>query len=163
MSLLDAKNKKELLEKFDKVDAYLAEEDKHLTRRRIIGWLSSAAIHATILLTFMTIVYVNKDVEIEAPPCRVVMLPDPPNKQQQREYDNYKLLENKVNINIDDVVSEKITDIVVTSLDVPEEATTENEIEKDPGRRGREEAISDSEMGGSGAFMMVGAGSNSSG
>ncbi|MEK7413443.1 MAG: prenyltransferase/squalene oxidase repeat-containing protein, partial [Planctomycetota bacterium] len=71
-----------------------------------------------------------------------------------------EILDPKVELDID-----KKADTVapITALDVPTDVTSKEEDNTDKPPKGREEAVADSEMGGSGAFMAIGAGGGSAG
>ena len=161
MSLLDIKNKEELKQRFAEIDELMEEEDNYLAKRRYLGWLTSAAIHALVLLVFASIIYVNTEKEKETPPVRISMI-EPP---QQINTESLKdLIENKISIDIDNIITEKIKETVSTDINIPEENTkiTDPDAIKSF-KKGREEAVSDAECGGTGAFMIIGAGNSGSG
>jgi hypothetical protein len=147
--LLDAEQTEEGAEAFDP-------DDK---RPLASGFIISIAAHCVVLFLFTLVVLVGGLLEEEAPPVRVASIQAPPKKEEPK-------LEREIN-DVDlplDVPSDADKPSPINQLDVPieEAASSEDDVEADV-RRGREEAVADSEMGGSGAFMAIGAGGGSSG
>jgi len=122
------------------------------------GWLISGGFHALMLLIMMGIYWVVKEPVSETPPVRVVTIDPPPKKEEKPKME--RQLETKVTLDVD-AVSDKpnpITEVTVPVTDSEREEDSDN-----PNPKGREEAVADSEMGGQGAFMAIGAGGGSSG
>ena len=126
---------------------------------RLIGWGASAAVHAGAIAFMAIIVFAAKELEKETPPVRVATLEAPPPKEDKKKEE--RTLEAKVTL---DVEAESDNPSPVTALDVPVDVSAERETDNPSETpKGREEAVADSEMGGSGAFMAIGAGGGSSG
>ncbi len=126
----------------------------------IISWVVSGALHATALLLAGTIYFLTADPEQEIPPVRVTSIPPPPMKKDEKPKEERELLDPKVVLDI-----ESKSDVVapITQLDLPDEQSSREEENDSPVPKGREEAVADSEMGGQGAFMAIGAGGGSAG
>jgi len=125
----------------------------------IISWVVSGALHATALLLAGTIYFLTAEPEQEIPPVRVTNIPPPPMKKDEKPKEK-ELLEPKVQLDL-----ETKSDVVapITTLDLPDEKSEREEEKDNPVPKGREEAVADSEQGGSGAFMAIGAGGGASG
>lgn len=161
MSIINSKTDEELREEFKHLDEQMEAEDRESRKKTFVSWIVSGAMHATVLMLLCTITFMSMDEkDVELPPVRVSIV------------DNHKFIEPPVKV-IKDTIREDIElDIdhevtndktIISSVDMPVEiSTTEDEIvSKDT--KGREEAVSDSELGGSGAFSLIGAGSGGKG
>ena len=138
-------------------DVPVEEEQKSEVARIVPAWLISFAVHATIGLIFSMVVFSQADKDEELPPMRITSIappPDAPKEEKKLERD----LETKPEINV-----ETESDVVapITPVTVDTKIDTQDESEEPP--RGREEAVSTSETGGSGAFMAIGAGGGNAG
>ena len=133
-------------------------EERHYSG--IISWVVSGALHATALLLAGTVYFLTADPEQEIPPVRVTSIPPPPMKKDDKPKEERELLDPKVVLDI-----ESKSDVVapITTLDLPDENTSREEENDSPVAKGREEAVADSEMGGQGAFMAIGAGGGGAG
>jgi hypothetical protein len=135
------------------------DEDNKETVAAVSGWGISLALHAIILLILATIVIAQQI--IDPAPTRMARI-DPPPKPPETPRE-IKTLEKTKPVEIDaEVVTENP---VVTQLDVPvtEVAVETLEVTEVNAAKGREEAVSDSERGGAGAFSGLGAGGGGSG
>jgi hypothetical protein len=133
-------------------------EDDGMARSGWAGWLISGCFHVLMLLIMYGIYWVVKDPASETPAVRVVTI-DPPPKQEEKPKLEH-LLETKVPLDID-VQSDRPNPITEEKLPVTDSEREENSDNPNP--KGREVAVADSEMGGQGAFMAIGAGGGSSG
>ena len=122
----------------------------------VSAWGISIVLHAIILVILVFVVYAGLDKPKDAP-IQISNIPIPPEEKKEIKRD---IIESKV-----DIVSEVIKeDAVVHELDVPvEKLETEDEVVSEQPVKGREEADAVSEMGGTGAFMAIGAGGGASG
>ncbi|MEK7413529.1 MAG: prenyltransferase/squalene oxidase repeat-containing protein [Planctomycetota bacterium] len=136
------------------------DDDRRSKYTGIISWVVSGALHATIILLTLTVVMLSQPDEPEAPPVRIVSIPSPPEKQDEKPKLEREILDPKVVLDI-----ETKADVVapITTLDVPIDVTSREEDNTDKPAKGREEAVADAETGGSGAFMTIGAGGGSAG
>jgi len=152
---IDDQQPEEILEDLPQ-DANSEETNK---KGRLIGWGASAAVHAGAIAFMAVIVFAAKELEKETPPVRVATIDAPPPKEDKKKEERTIL--DKVTL---DVESESDTPSPVTALDVPVDVSAERETDSPSETpKGREEAVADSEMGGSGAFMAIGAGGGSAG
>jgi len=134
------------------------EEEEQKRSTGWAGWLISGCFHVLMLFIMYGIYWVVKEPTSETPPVRVVTIDPPPKKEEKPKME--RQLETKVTLDID-AVSDKpnpITEVTVPVTDSEREEDSDN-----PNPKGREEAVADSEMGGQGAFMAIGAGGGSSG
>jgi hypothetical protein len=126
----------------------------------VISWVVSGALHATMLMLMGTIYFLAQEPEQEIPPVRVQNIPPPPEKKEEKPKMERELLDPKVSLDIE-TTSDNPNPI--TTLELPEEDTNREEENDNPVAKGREEAVADSEMGGQGAFMAIGAGGGGAG
>ena len=126
----------------------------------LVSWVVSGALHATAIMLLGAIVLLAQEPEQEIPPVRVQSIPPPPAKKEEKPKLERELLDPKVQLDIE-TKSDKPNPI--TQLDLPEEDSQREEENDNPVPKGREEAVADNEMGGSGAFMAIGAGGSSAG
>jgi hypothetical protein len=126
----------------------------------VISWVVSGALHATVIMLLGTVYYLVKEEAPEAPPVRVTAIPPPPPKKEEKPKLERELLDPKVTL---DVATESDKPNPLSQLDLPDENSQREEENDNPVPKGREEAVADSEMGGQGAFMAIGAGGGSAG
>jgi hypothetical protein len=122
------------------------------------GWLISGTFHILLLFIMWGIYWVVKDPDTETPPVRVATIDPPPKKEEKPKTE--RTLETKVEL---DVEADADKPAPITALELPVEDSEREEDQENPVPKGREEAVADSEMGGSGAFMAIGAGGGSAG
>ncbi len=123
------------------------------------GWGISAAVHVGAIALAAAAVFASPPKEVETPPVRINAI-DPPEKPPEKKRPE-RTLEAKVELEVTNTTeTEKVA--APTKLDTPTEDTKEAETDT-PVAKGREEAVSDSEAGGSGAFMAMGAGGGGAG
>ncbi len=123
------------------------------------GWGISAAVHVGAIALAAAAVFAAPPKDIETPPVRVNSI-DPPKRELEKPKTE-RSLEAKVEL---DITTPADTDKVAptTKLEVPTEDPQET-VTETPLAKGREEAVSDSETGGSGAFMAIGGGGGGGG
>lgn len=160
MSLSEVETQEELNQELDRIEAQVEDEKRHDRRKAMMGWVTSLSIHAITILIASSIAFTMAEPEIEAPPVRVSYIAPPPPIQIERVTPKDRdIVENLVVMETEFKNDEKP---VVATLELPVEAASEDEMEsKIP--KGREEAVSDSEMGGSGFVGTIGAGGPGSG
>jgi hypothetical protein len=126
----------------------------------VISWVVSGALHATMIMLMGTIYFLAKEPEQEIPPVRVQSIPSPPEKKEEKPKLERELLEPKVEL---DIAEQSDNPNPITQIEPVEDVTTREEETESDVAKGREEAVADSEMGGQGAFMAIGAGGGSAG
>jgi hypothetical protein len=136
------------------------EEERGHRNAAMISWAASGLMHAAMVLLMGTVYFLAKEPETETPPVRVQSIPPPPEKKEEKPKLERELLEPKVVLEIE-TVSENPNPI--TQIDPVEDVTMREEENESNVAKGREEAVADSEMGGKGAFMAIGAGGGSAG
>ncbi len=122
------------------------------------GWLISATLHVLMIALMGLLVWAVKAPEVDTPPVRVASIEPPPKKPDPPK--ETTVTPTTVPL---DVESDNPTPNPVTNLDLPVEQSEREADVDNPVPKGREEAVADSEMGGSGAFMAIGAGGGSAG
>lgn len=161
--LTKATSKEDIKQAFDEIEDYVDGEDDSLSERRkskVIGWAISGMTHALFVLIFSFVVYAQMEEKVEHQPIRIAMMdpPKPIDDVKKRE-----LIEVNKQVEID-VDKPAVDNPIVTQLEpIPEELNTESEDQKDSVAKGREEAVSDVEAGGTAAFLNIGAGGQASG
>ncbi|MBN8526188.1 MAG: terpene cyclase/mutase family protein [Planctomycetes bacterium] len=126
----------------------------------VISWVVSGALHATMLMLMGTIYFLAQEPEQEIPPVRVQNIPPPPEKKEEKPKMERELLDPKVQL---DIETKSDNPSPISQLDLPQEDSQREEENDNPVPKGREEAVADSETGGQGAFMAIGAGGGASG
>ncbi len=127
-----------------------------------LGWLISGTVHGAVLAIFGFAVWQTVVVEEETPPVRIATLPPPPveveKPKEQRTLD-------KPTDAVLTTVDSPVADVPnpIANLDLPVDVTSSEDESDSPDPKGREEAVANSEMGGMGAFMAIGAGGGSAG
>lgn len=171
MNLFQSENKEELNKELDKIDEYLAEEDRILeenekkARKKMIwSWVVSGCMHATILMVLMLIVFASVEKDQELPPTHIVFIPQPPPHTDPITHDRKFQDQDLPDINVVQE-TDKISDVVVNPLDIPiDDNTTEDlDLKLDPGKHGRDEAVASTETGGQGVYNVTGAGGGDAG
>jgi hypothetical protein len=126
------------------------------------GFLLSLAVHGLVLFVFSLVVLVAETLEEEAPPVKIAQIDAPPPRENPPNVQR-DVIESQVTV---DIEAESDVDKAspISQLDVPVKDAAQREEDNDhPVPKGREEAVSDSEMGGQGAFMAIGAGGGAGG
>jgi hypothetical protein len=136
------------------------EDDGQHKYAGVISWVVSGALHATMIMLMGTIYFLAKEPEQEVPPVRVQSIPPPPEKKEEKPKLERELLEPKVEL---DIAVQSDNPNPITQIEPVEDVTTREEETDSNVAKGREEAVADSEMGGQGAFMAIGAGGGSAG
>jgi hypothetical protein len=159
--LTDANSKEEIKQAIEEITVYVDEEDSSLYERRkgrVIGWLISGMTHALFILIFGFIVYTQQiENNDELPPMRIALI-DQPVQDKPKERDLIPQ-ENTIEIVTTEV---PVENPVIAHVDLPvDEHNTESD--QNSVAQGREDAVSDSETGGSAAFLNIGAGKGASG
>jgi hypothetical protein len=163
MSLSEIENQDELNQELASLTDQVTSEEKSDRQKAIISWAVSGVLHACIFLIAMTLVYtMQNEADQELPPMHVVSIPPPVKKPVDDTKKERELLEKNVIIE-----SEKENDNVVMApvdtLDLPETVTSSEEDDDKVMPKGREEAVSSSEMGGEGLMNFIGAGGGGAG
>jgi hypothetical protein len=122
------------------------------------GWLISGTFHVLLMFVMWGIYWVVKEPDTETPPVRVATIDQPPKKEEKPKVE--RTLETQVELQVE---ADSNVPSPITELNLPVEDSQREEDQENPVPKGREEAVADSEMGGSGAFMAVGAGGGSAG
>jgi len=136
--------------------------DDQRRKARLIGWGASVIIHASAVSLMAGVYFLHVEAEAETPPVRVSTI-DPPVQPEIRQEPRERVLTTAVQIDTGNTESDNPNPI--SALDVPtelSESQTDDSVATDQAR-GREEAVSMSEMGGTGAFLAIGAGGGGSG
>jgi hypothetical protein len=141
-------------------DALLAPEAGRTDDRENSGapaWCISAAVHALFAMIFWAVVFATTTPETELPPMGVPMVV--PTKTEVKQPVR-RTIEPTPDLNVAE--AEAVAPINNLQLPVEEKTTSEEENEAES-KKGRVEAVADSEMGATGALRMIGASSGASG
>jgi hypothetical protein len=125
----------------------------------LLGWGASAAVHISAIALMAGVYFAAKEMEKETPPVRVATIEAPPPKEDKKK--EQRTLTEQVSLDVEAPESDNPSP--VTALDVPVENAERETDNPSETPKGREEAVADAEMGGSGAFMAIGAGGGGSG
>jgi hypothetical protein len=131
-------------------------------RPMLSGLVVSLAIHAVVLFIFSLVVLVAGVLEEEALAVKITQIDAPPPKPEQPRLER-DVTTSEVMV---DVAADTVSDqpSPISQLDIPVEDAAQREEDNDnPEPKGREEAVGDTEMGGQGAFMSIGAGGGAGG
>jgi len=158
MSIINSKTEEELNQEFQEIDKMMEEEDRKLRNKGILSWVTSAAMHLTMLLLIGTIAFTMAEPEQEIPPVRITSIPIPPMKTPEEKPKDRELIEKMVIME-----SETVTDAPINPITALEEideiASSEDDTETPTEmRKGREEAKADSEWGGNAFVGVIGVG-----
>ena len=138
-----------------------ADDVRDHRRAGLVSWVVSGALHATALLLTATIVVMVSEVPEEFPPMRPPYLP-PPVAKVPVEKPPVDVLQPKVPLDIETTETAEVP-TPITALELTDDVSQSEDDNNSPLRKGREEAVSDSENGGQGCFLTMGAGGGSSG
>ena len=158
MSLIEVENHTELTEEFDNIDNYIEEEDSEFKKRGALSWGMSIAIHAALLLVMSCIIFM-KPIQEEEPPIRIANIPPPTIIDDSTDPVELEPVEVDVNIEVE-IESEVVTNLEIVVEEITTEEPEESEV---PDAKGREDAISDSEMGSIAFMNAIGAGGGAKG
>jgi hypothetical protein len=142
-------------------DEQAVQEEEGTQSRGWLGWLLSGTIHAAILAFFAYYVWQTIAVQEETPPVRIATLPPPPKEIEKPK--EQRTLEKPTENTLENLENQADVPNPVTNLDLPVDNTSSEDESDNPDPKGREEAVANSEMGGMGAFMAIGAGGGSAG
>lgn len=124
------------------------------------GWVFSLALHGIISLLLMS-VYLISVIETERPPVKMPIILPPEEIEEIEPIEKVDIVPVEVVIETTEISNNPQSEI---DLQIDEESITEDDVITDnPESKGREDAISEMEAGGTFAFMNIGAGAGSSG
>ena len=126
--------------------------------RAIMAWVISGGVHASLILLAMIMVFAAKQITKDTPPTRVSPIAPPEAEKEKPKKE--RTLEAKVELASE---TDSTVEAPTSNLDVPQEVSETESDTDSPVSKGREEAISDAETGGTGAFMAIGAGGGGAG
>jgi hypothetical protein len=157
MSLYEVENQEELNRELDQLDEQVAAEKRSDRQKTIVSWISSFCLHATCLLALSTFYYMAVEEEIEMPPVRITSVIPPPPKAPEDKI-HIEFMPNEVIIESDIKDPEAV--VPITSLDLPVDVmnSSDDDMAQSDVKKGREETVSDSEMGGNAFNGNIGAG-----
>lgn len=164
MTLSDVETQDELQNEMQLLEQEELNLKREERKKTLIGWTISLSLHACLFLFMTTIAFtMMENEEFETPPVRVSILPDPPQKKIIEQRNERDILEKVVLVETEQESNDKgpISDILT-----PTEMETNTEAETDLTNnqaKGREEAISDMEMGSTGVMSFIGVGNGASG
>ena len=158
MSIINSKTEEELNQEFQEIDRMMEEEDRNYRNKTILSWVTSAAMHLTVLLLIGTIAFTMVEPEQEIPPTRIVSIPIPPMKTPEEKPKDRELIEKMVIMESETVIDAPINPITALE-EIDEIASSEDDTETPTEmRKGREEAKADSEWGGNAFVGVIGVG-----
>ncbi|MBA2482705.1 MAG: terpene cyclase/mutase family protein [Planctomycetes bacterium] len=135
-----------------------AEQEARSMRGGWAGWLISVGFHLALIGVMSSIYFLVSVPEVDLPPVRIATIEPPPTPRETPKPE--RSLDVQVEL---EATSEAEIPTPISQLDLPVEVSEREEETDSPIAKGREEAVADSELGGSGAFMAVGAGGGSAG
>jgi len=158
MALSEVEDQDELIEEFEDIDNYINENER---KGALAGWLISISTHAVVLLVLMSVVIAAK-VITENPSTKSVYIQNPEIPKMEEEIK--KLEEIETVVTHTEEVTEDVTvmtDLEIEEIEVEKITTEDQEVSNEP--KGREDAVSDSEMGSNWNFAALGAGGGGKG
>lgn len=158
MALSDVENEDELREEFNEINEYMDEQERD-KKAGIASWVISLSLHGLLVL-ILSFFVIFTQMQVEYPPVRAVQIPPPVEiREPPKQFD---LNEVEIEVTHTEEVTAEAT--IISDIDLPVEIImTEEDVSEAQEARGREEAISDSEMGNTGAFAAIGAGGGNRG
>jgi hypothetical protein len=127
------------------------------------GFLISLAIHMLVLFIFSLVVLVAESLEEEISTVKIAQIDPPPVQQDPPKLPrDINPMETPLDIE-SDTVSDKPSPLSQLDAPISDDVSQREEDHPSDSPKGREEAVGDSEMGGQGAFMAIGAGGGSAG
>lgn len=159
--LTDSHSKEDIKQALEEITVYVDEEDSALhdrRKQRFVGWAISGMTHILFFLVFGFIIYAQQvDNGEELPPIKITMIDSP--KIEQPKTRDLVPQDNPIEIT---TPQETVENPVIAHVDLPvDEHNTESD--QNSTAQGREDAISDVEVGGHAAFFNIGAGGGASG
>lgn len=163
MSLYEVENQEELNQQLDQLTEQVAADKRSDRQKMIVSWIGSLCIHVTCLLALSTFYFISVAEDIEMPPVRVVAMAPPQVKVHEDMIKHTEFMPNEVIIETDTKDPDAV--VPVTMLDLPVEDKNMSDDDTTPSdvKKGREEAVADSEMGGNAFNGTIGAGGPASG
>ena len=145
----------------DLEDEWLEEEEDEREHKAsgVASWGISLMVHAAVLL-ILTVIIFAQTLDEDPPPIRAAQI-QPPEEKVEEEKETREIETTEITIEAEEVVENPVP--VELELVVDEIETEEEEVSEVSAAKGREEAVSASEMGGAGAFMAIGGGGGASG
>ena len=134
-------------------------EEGRQTVAAVSGWGISVALHAIVFLLLATVLIAQQLTEEPIPVRTAAIDPPPPPPEEKKE--ERELTE--VDVTIEAEVEVETPVVTNLEVEVEEISTEDEEVSEVSEAKNREEAVSPFEIGGSGAFMAIGAGGGASG
>ena len=162
MSLSEVETNEELNQELNQLEEQVKSEEISDRKKMLIGWITSGCLHAACIMLTSAIYFIAISEEVEAPPVRVSSVPIPPVKPPD-VIKNIDILENNVLIETD--TKDLDAKVPITSLDLPVDEKNSSDDDMTPSdiKKGREEAVADSEQGANGFLNTIGVGGGASG
>ena len=143
-------------------DGYYEPEDNQEVKKGAASWGASLLIHGVLFFLISSFYILDVIKEIERPPVVLTTIDLPPDKEEPPEdFERVDLTE--VVITTETEITDESEVITDLEFDEPESETDEPEITEEPMVEGREEAISDMEMGSAAFMAAIGAGGGGGG
>jgi hypothetical protein len=132
------------------------------TDSTIAGWVVSLSFHALIIF-ILAVIVIASPINRDPAPVRMVRVDLPPVEPEKVNNIEQTIKDTPFIIEHNEPITSEVT--IFTNIDIqPSEQEQVKESEdKQDNIKGREDAVSDSEMGGTNAFNNIGAGGGSSG
>jgi hypothetical protein len=163
MSLYEVENQEELNKELDQFTEQVADEKRSDRQKMIVSWISSLFLHATCLMVLTTIYFITVDEVVETPPVRIMSIAQQIPKTHEDKIDHTELMPNVVIVESDVKDPDATVPVTTLNLIVENKNSSDDDLTPSELKKGREEAISDSETGSNAFNGTIGAGGPSSG